>query len=199
MLSNPLGFLFFPQKQWEIVSNAATDKFNAALPYPIIFALVPAIAWYYGTTRVGWTVADGAVVKLTADSALKIVLAFYMAMIGSIIAIGYSIHWMSETYGTESSIAKGITISGYTATPLFIAGLLGLYPHLFADLVLGTIAVCWAVYLLFTGVPIVLKIPEERGFLYSSAIIAVSLVVLIILMGATVILWDNGFMPVFID
>ncbi|MCB1615726.1 MAG: DUF1282 family protein [Pseudomonadales bacterium] len=199
MLSNPLGFLFFPHKQWEIVSDAATDKFNAALPYPIIFALVPALAWYYGTTQIGWTVADGNVVRLTTDSALKIVIAFYLAMIFAIIAIGYSIHWMSETYGTASSIAKGITISGYTATPMFIAGILGVYPLLWLDMILGTIAVCWAVYLLFIGVPIVLKIPEERGFLYSSAIISVCLVVLIVLMGFTVILWDNGFMPVFID
>jgi hypothetical protein len=36
---------------------------------------------------------------------------------------------------------------------------------------------------------------QERGFLFASAVVAVCLVILIGIMGASVILWDMGFAP----
>ena len=62
-------------------------------------------------------------------------------------------------------LTKGIVIAGLTATPLFIAGLVGFYPVLWLDLLVGVAAVSWAVYLMYLGIPIVMNIPEERGFL----------------------------------
>jgi hypothetical protein len=120
-------------------------------------------------------------------------------MIGCVAVIGYAIHWMSETYGADSTITKGIVIAGLTATPLFIAGLVGFYPLLWLDLLIGVAAVSWSVYLLYLGIPIVMKIPEERGFLFSSAVIAIALVILICLMVGSVILWDFGAAPAFTD
>ena len=199
MFLNPLAFLTSPAQQWQKMADAPGDAFDVAALYPVLAALVPAVAWYYGTAVVGWTVGEGDVVRLTGGSAFRIVCAFYVVMVASILAVGYSIFWMSRTYGCETSFAKGIAISGYTATPLFIAGLLGFYPLLWLDLVLGTVAACWAVYLLYTGVPLVMKIPVEKGFLYSSAIMAVCLVLVICILVVTVILWDLGFMPVFTD
>ena len=106
---------------------------------------------------------------------------------------------MSQTYGAKSTISRGIVIAGFTATPLFIAGLTGFYPLLWLDLLIGVVAVCWAVYLLYLGIPIVMDIPEERGFLFSSAVIAICLVMVICIMGGSVILWDFGAAPAFTD
>jgi hypothetical protein len=200
MLINPFSIMLRPRAKWQEVSELPQEDFDMAAMYPVLFAMIPAAAWYYGTTQVGWTVGDSTdIVKLTEASAFRIICAFYGAMVISILAIGYSIHWMSGTYGVKASFSEGIAISGITATPLFLAGLLGFYPVMWVDLILGTVAACWSVYLLYIGVPVVLKIPEEKGFLYSSAIMAVCLVLLIVILVATAILWDMGFMPVFTD
>lgn len=200
MVSNPLGFIFAPHKQWRELSRLSPAQFSSTLLYPILFAVLPCVAWYYGTTQVGWSIAGSdEVTRLTPDSALKMIIAFYFAMLGSLIAIGWTIHWMSHTYGCDTSWIKGISIAGYVATPLFLAGLVGFYPLLWLDLGIGIIAISWAVYLLYTGVPDVMGIPADRGFLYASAVIAVCLVILVVIMGASVVLWDMGFMPVFTD
>ena len=60
-------------------------------------------------------------------------------------------------------------------------------------------AAAYAVYLLYIGVPIVMRIPEERGFLSASAMVAVGLVGCAALLAATVILWEMSAMPVFTD
>jgi len=57
------------------------------------------------------------------------------------------------------------------------------------------VAVGWSLYLLYVGIPAVMKVPQERGFLFASAVVAVCLVILIAIMGASVILWDMGFAP----
>ncbi len=197
MLLNPLELMINPKYSWAKIAEKPASEFKSASVYPLVFALLPAAAWYFGTTDVGWTVTDGNVTRLTTDSAFKIVCAFYSIMVISVLAIGYSIHWMSDTYNSRSSINKGIAVAGFTATPLFIAGVSGIYPLLWFDLILGILALSWTIYLLYVGVPIVMHIPQEQGFLYASAIVAVGLVVFIAILVATAVLWQWGFMPVF--
>ncbi len=197
--SNPLGFLFTPIKQWQAIAEEPLEKFSKHLIYPFVLALLPAVAWYYGITEIGWTVADGEPIKLTKESALPIIVLFYIAMVSSVVIIGYMIHWMSETYEAKTSVAKGIAITGYISTPMFLAGLVGFYPLLWLDLGVGIIALSWSIYLLYVGIPIAMKQPKEQGFLYASAIVGVCLVILICIMVGSVILWDFGAAPVFTD
>lgn len=199
LVSNPLGFLFSPRQQWQAVGALPNSALPSKLLYAIILAIGPCIAWYYGATKVGWSIGDGEIVLLTETSALRIVIAFYAAMLGSLCVIGYFIHWMADTYGSESSMTKGIVVASYTATPLFIAGLCGFYPVFWLDMLLGIASLSWAVYLLYVGIPAVMNIPSERGFLYASAVVGVCMVIFMALMGGVVILWEMGLAPVFVD
>jgi len=194
-----IALLFQPHRGWQRIAAHAPSNVAAALWYPLLFALLPALAWYSGTTRVGWRIGSDEVVRLTATSALPIVVLFYLAMVAAVAGIGFMVHWMARTYGAASTLAKGIALAGCTATPLFLAGAVGFYPWIMLDLIVGLIAICYAVYLLYIGIPIVMQIPEERGFLFASAVIAVCLVIFIAIMGATVILWDMGATPIFTD
>ena len=199
MFNHAIGLLVQPSVQWRKVSQLPPATMTTMILYPCIMALLPAVAWYYGTTEIGWTVGDGDSIKLTRDSALAIIILFYLAMISAVGIIGYFIHWMSDTYGADSTVAKGVVIAGFAATPLFLAGLTGFYPILWLDMLLAVVAVCWSVYLLYTGIPIVMEIPEERGFLFSSAVIAICMVMAICIMVGSVILWDFGAAPAFTD
>lgn len=200
MIQHAYGLLVRPSAQWRTIANLPDSSFRNLMLFPCLFAILPAVAWFYGTSRVGWTVGDsGDAIKLTVESARQITILFYIAMLGSVAVIGYFIHWMSETYGAASTLTKGIVIVGLTSTPLFLAGLVGFYPLLWIDLLIGVFAVSWSVYLLYLGIPIVMNIPEERGFLFSSAVVGVALVILICMMVGSVILWEYGAAPAFTD
>jgi hypothetical protein len=200
MIQHTFGLLVRPSAQWRTVADLPESSLKTLVLYPCVLAILPAVAWYYGTTQIGWSVGDsGETIKLTTQSARQICILFYLTMVVCVAAIGYFIHWMSETYGAESTITKGIVIAGLTATPLFIAGLVGFHPVLWLDMLVGVVAVCWSVYLMYLGIPIVMNIPEERGFLFSSAVLGVAMVILICLMVGSVILWDFGAAPAFTD
>lgn len=200
MIQHTIGLLLKPSAQWRSIAQMPEKSRNVLVLYPLILAVLPAIAWYYGTSQVGWTTGSrGNVVRLTTESAFQISILFYLVMVGSVAIIGYFIHWMSNTYGAESTVAKGIVIAGLTATPLFVTGLVGFYPTLWLDLLIGVVAIAWAVYLMYLGIPIMMKIPEERGFLFSSAVLAISLVVLVSIMVISILAWDYGAAPAFTD
>ena len=199
MIANMFGVIFHPKVQWQSIAERQSFPLVGSVFYTALLACVPAVAWYYGTTAIGWKVGDGEVIKLTENSAAVIIGLFYLTMVASICAVGYMIHWMSKTYGTDSSTAKGIAVAGISATPLFLAGVIGFVPVYGLDLLIGVAAVSYAVYLLYLGIPMVMGIPAERGFLFSSAVIAFCMVILMVIMGGSVILWDLGAAPDFTD
>lgn len=64
-------------------------------------------------------------------------------------------------------------------------------------MIAGLIGVAYSVYLLYTGVPILMHIPEERGFIYASSIVTCGLVLLVSIIAGSVILWNLGLGPQF--
>ena len=193
------GIMISPGATWARIRDHRDSVVVTYIKFVIPMALLPAVAWYFGSVEVGWQLGDR-IIKLTSTSALQIMGLFYFAMLVGVGGLGFMLHWMSETYeARQSSIARGVQIAAYTLTPMFLCGAIGFYPLLWLDMLLGSIAVCWAVYLLYKGVPIVLEIPQERGFLYASAMVAVGLVACVAMLTATVILWEMGTMPVFTD
>lgn len=178
-VANPLGFLLNPYKQWRALASLPVTDYPKFLFYPLIMALLAPIAWYYGVTQVGWTVANGEPIKLTPESGLTVVVLFYLALQLSVLVIGYLTHWMSSTYQARTSLAKGVVIVSFVATPLYLAGLVGFYPILWLDFSVGVVALAWSIFLLYTGIPAAMELPKEQGFLYASAVAGVAMVMLI--------------------
>ena len=198
-MNHLIGIIFSPRDEWAAIRDKNDTAVLTYLKFVVPIALLPAVAWYFGSVEVGWQLGDR-VIKLTEESALQIMALFYLAMLIGTGMLGFMVHWMSETYEAEtSSLHKGIAIAAYTLSPLFVCGVIGFYPMLWLDMLLGCVAAAYAVYLLYIGVPIVMRIPSERGFLFASAMVAVGLVGCAAMLAATVILWEMGAMPVFTD
>jgi Yip1 domain len=187
-----------PIAAWRELATKRVSLLGCLLTHTVPWALLPAVCWYFGVTQVGWQIGLEPKQKMTPDSALFICVLFYFAMLAGVLFLGYMVHWMAETYAAaDSSVAKGVMIVTYTATPFFLAGLLGLYPSLWIDIAVGSVVAGYCVYLLYIGVPIVMGVAPERGFLFASSVVAVALVAIVALMGGTAILWDFGAEPVY--
>ena len=162
-------------------------------------ALISPVAGFIGTTTFGWQIGAGLPLKLTVSSAAQISIVYFGAILVTIFVIGALIHWMSETYGAKQPLERCVAIAAYSAVPLFLVGVFQIYPVLWINFLIGLPALAYAVYLLYLGVPIVMNISTERGFLFSSAVLAVSLVALVGLLASTVVLWSYGLGPSFVD
>jgi hypothetical protein len=189
MIHHVWGLFAHPDQEWQEIRGEHESVSHMYLSHVLLLAAIPAISAYIGTTMVGWSIAGGEPVRLTAASALPMTILSYLAMLAGVAVMGAFIHWMSRTYDASPSMGDCIVFAAYCATPLFIGGLATLYPNLWLIMGAGTAAVCYTAYLLYVGIPSFMNIPKEEGFMFSSSVLAVGLVVLVAIMAVSVVLW----------
>lgn len=196
VLQHIWGLFSRPEQQWRTIREQHCTITKCYCSHVLLLAALPVIAGFIGTTQIGWQIGAREVVKLTVPSAVAIALLSYVTILVAVFSIGWLIHWMGETYGARKPLAQCVALAAYTATPLFLVGMLWVYPVLWFNLLVGLPALAYTVYLLYVGVPIMMEVSQERGFLFASAVLAVGLVTLVAVLAITAILWGSGFEPV---
>jgi hypothetical protein len=197
MISHVAGLFTHPHQEWKEIRDNPESISHVYFAHVLFLALIPPVSMYIGTTKVGWVIGKGDPVMLTESSALVMSGFMYLAMLAGVAVMGAFIHWMSRTYDSAPGFARCVVFAAYTATPLFVAGLCALYPNVVLTMLVGIAAVFYTVYLLYTGIPIFMKIPEDEGFVYSSSILTIGLVMFVSLMAITVLIWSFGFGPAY--
>ncbi|BDM65055.1 YIP1 family protein [Shewanella sp. NFH-SH190041] len=194
ILSHLKGLYTHPKQEWHTIEQNHETAHNS-LTHILLIALIPAICSYIANTQIGWNPGAGDLLYLTPASALYMSAGMYFGLIAGVFALAYLVYWMAKTFDASPSYTQAFELASYTATPLFMVGFSALYPELWFMMLVGLAGVSYSVYLLYTGVPILMKIPEEKGFIYASSVVTAGLVLLVALMTGSVILWSNGFGP----
>ncbi|MBM7060701.1 YIP1 family protein [Pseudomonas sp. UL073] len=197
MIHHVLGLFTHPDQEWQEIRGEEESISHMYLTHVLLLAAIPAVSAYIGTTQVGWTIGNGAPVMLTEGSAMAMTILSYLAMLAGVAVMGAFIHWMARTYDASPTMTQCVVFAAYTATPLFIGGLAALYPNLWLAMAVGTAAICYTVYLLYVGIPTFMNIPKDEGFLFSSSVLAVGLVVLVAMIALSVVLWGSGIGPIY--
>jgi hypothetical protein len=104
---------------------------------------------------------------------------------------------MSKTYSAESHAYKGFVFMGLCCTPVFLAGIFAAYPIWWLDILIAIAACSYAIRLIYLGIPDMMNVPEDLGFLYASAVFAVALVYVVVVLVGTVLVWEYVAAPVF--
>ncbi len=197
MINHVWGLFTHPDQEWQEIRGEHESISHMYLSHVLILAAIPAVSAYIGTTQVGWSIGGGEAVRLTAGSALQMTILSYIAMLVGVAVMGAFIHWMARTYDANPSLSDCMVFAAYCATPLFIGGLAALYPNMWLSMAVGTAAVCYTAYLLYVGIPSFMNIPKDEGFMFSSSVLAVGLVVLVAIMATSVVMWGFGVGPVY--
>lgn len=198
MLQHVWGLFAHPEQEWEDIRKEDCSIGRCYCTHVLTLAAIPPICGFIGTTQIGWRIGGGEITKLAVSNGLTIAVLYYITLLVAVFSIGKMIHWMGQTYDANVGLPRCIGLAAYTATPLFVIGIMGLYPILWLNLLLGLPALAYTVFLLYTGVPVMMEVSKDKGFLFSSAVLAVGLVSLVAVLVATVILWDAGMGPVFV-
>lgn len=198
-LAHSFGLFTHPDQEWEAIRKESESVTRLYVGHILLLALIPAVAGFYGTTQVGWQIGDGQITRLSTASALQLSVLFYVAMLAGIFVLGKFIDFFAATYDAVERIPRGVALAAYTATPIFLIGVIAAYPNIWVNMLAGLVAAGYAVYLLYKGLPILMKIPEERGFMFASAVLTVGLVMFVALLAISVVIWSMGIGPVYVN
>ncbi|ELR63747.1 Hypothetical protein C942_03416 [Photobacterium marinum] len=196
ILGHLFGLYTHPKQEWRTIDKEH-EGIQSSLSHIMLIALLPPTFAFISSVFIGWRIGAGEPIFLTQSSALGMSVAMYFALIAGVFALAYLAHWMSHTFGSTPTFTQALELAAYTATPLFMVSIAAIYPQVWFLMIAGLIGVAYSVYLLYTGVPILMHIPEERGFIYASSIVTCGLVLLVSIIAGSVILWNLGLGPQF--
>jgi hypothetical protein len=192
ILNHIWGLYAHPKEEWQTI-----EKRHESLMYSFVhiltIALIPAICSYFAAAHIGWAIGAGDAIKISESSALAMSVAMYSGLVAGVFALAYLIQWMAKTFDATPDFTQSLELAAYTATPLLMVGLTALYPVLWFVTLAGLAAVSYSVYLLYSGIPIMMNIPEEKGFIYASSVVTCGLVLLVSLMAISAIMFGMGF------
>ncbi|WP_049723640.1 Yip1 family protein [Gilvimarinus polysaccharolyticus] len=202
-LQHTLGMFINPAREWQRIRDEDHSFYKVYWTHVPLLALIPVVCAYFGVTYQGWSIGSGSVVRLTPDSALILCVAAYLAELAAVHVLGWYINWMSQSFGVEGEARKrhykGTALAVYSAIPMMLAGLILLWPELWLVAGVFIVAACYSTYLIYQGIPIIMNIPKERGFIYASSVITVGLVLAVVVMITTVIVWSSGMGPIYVS
>ncbi|MBX2807246.1 MAG: YIP1 family protein [Cellvibrionaceae bacterium] len=203
ILEHTLGIMLHPDSEWKAIRKEQHSFKQVFLSHVPFLALIPTVAFFIGVTQVGWSVGVGDPVKLTMLSALELCGLTYFALLVGVYCLGEFINWMAKTYGVKDAEDRrhyeGTALAVYVTTPVFLVGILGVYPNLWLNAGATVIAGAYAVYLIYEGIPILMNISKDQAFMYASSVVTIGLVLMVLVRVAAVIVWSVGIGPVYVD
>ncbi|SHJ88342.1 Yip1 family protein [Halomonas caseinilytica] len=192
MLTHVWGLIAHPNREWKQIKQERETLTHLYEHHVLLLAAIPVVCSYIGTTQVGWSLGGGTTIQLSYLDALGAGVVFYLVILAAVYAVGKIIRYMAKRYTRPPSQSQCIVFAGYVATPMFLSGVVAVYPLIWLCLLAGVIGLCYTAYLLYIGIPAFLNISKEEGFIVSSTTLAFGVLILEALLGMTVLLWGYG-------
>ncbi|MBN7121576.1 Yip1 family protein [Erwinia billingiae] len=187
------GLLAHPDREMRDIKQENETVSHHYTHHVLLLALIPVICAFIGTTQLGWDLGARQTIALSMVTAFGLAILFYAVILGGVAVMGRVIHWMARDYPQRPSLQRCTVFAGYVATPLFISGLVALYPLVWLCLFVGTLALVYTGYLLYVGIPLFLNIDKEESMRFSGSTLAIGVLVLEVLLALTVVLWGYGY------
>ena len=173
------SILLKPKATWPEIDSEPADAASLYKNYVMILALIPAVASFIGLSLIGIG-AFGVSFRVPIVSGLANMVVGYVLSLVMVFVLALIIDAMAPTFeGTRSQIGA-LKLSAYASTAAFVGGIFSLLPSLS---VLGALAALYGVYLLYTGLPVLMKCPPDKAIAYTAVVVVCAIV------GGFIIAW----------
>ncbi len=187
--------LLHPAGVFEELADTRPDPHVVFFRYLVWLAVIPPVFAYIGASNFGWRLGAAQPLYLDGGELIVISMLYFFVLIFGFVSTAMVAQWMASTYGARHSLGIHFALVTIVAAPLVAGSVVHLYPHIFFNVIALIPILMWSMYLLYRGLPVVLKISPERGMLMASALIGYLLVAAVSFLGLVVALWGRGIGP----
>lgn len=157
LIQRAKNILITPKTEWTVVAGETATLGSLLTGYVLPLSLIPAIASLLGGFLFG-----GMLLGLTYGiimAVVTVVAAILAYVIGT-----YIIDALAPSFKSEKNIGASAQLMAYSATAMWVAGILGIIPVLgWLAMIAGAV---YCIYLMYLGLGPVKKTPEDQRVLY---------------------------------
>jgi hypothetical protein len=187
--ANPVGFpgwqvdrakkiMITPHKEWAVIEAEPDSVGGLYIRYAMIWALVPALAIFIRAIVFGYGIV-GFTYRLAKIPALAIAVTQYVMALVSIAILALITDFIVTQFDGKANTLNAFRLSVYSATAAWLAGIFNLVPGMGLLTVLGL----YSFYLFYTGLPRLMKVPQDKA-LVCTVVIALLAIILALIAGA---------------
>ena len=163
-----------PDPTWTTIANEGADAPTLIVNYVLPLAGAAAVAQAIGAAVVGQNFGVLGTYRMPLFTALELaVVSLIFAAVG-VVVLSIIIDTLAPTFGATRSREQALKVAVYSATPVWLAGLLQIVPALGALALVGAL---YALYLLYLGLPRLMKSPPDKTIGYLGTVIACAVVI----------------------
>ena len=179
----------------ELAASPEPSAARILFGYTLLILLLPPVCSWIGGYSFGWRLGAADPLYFSASTLWLISLGYFIALVFGFVSTAVLSRWMAGTYGARTSIGLHFALITIVGQPLALASVAHIFPNVFFNVIVLIPTMIWSMYLLYTGIPVVLNVPPERGMLMASSLVGWLLVAAVSLLGLTVGLWTAGIGP----
>jgi hypothetical protein len=163
------SIMLTPETEWTAIEREKSTASGLFIHYVAVLAAIPEVAHFIGQSLIG------AYTPL-ATGFLRAIIA-YLASFAVVYLIAIVIDLSARRFGGQRNFPAALKLSVYSHTPLWLAGIFLLIPGLNFLLILGV----YGVYLLWIGLPLLMRVPREKSLRYAVLVTACALIPAVVL------------------
>ncbi len=161
--------ILHPKEEWSKISARQTTNKNLilfyALPLAAVAAVISLLVVWLGT-------------YLTFGFALKVAMLQLVLPVVTIIAAAILTNELAETFNSVKNLPNAFKLIVYSYTPWLLANIIA---SIWWALSWVMIFSLYGIYLLWLGLPVLMKTPEDKKPVYTLAVVVIIFVVQLIL------------------
>ena len=161
-----------PKQAWPVIAAEETDVTTLYTQYIMILALIPAVAGFIGMSLIGVS-ALGHTVRVPLFSGIVNMVVSYVLSLAMVYVLALLADRLAPNFSGEKNLVNALKLVAYSSTSGMLGGIFSLIPSLS---LLGLLASLYSLYLLFVGVPIMMKSPQEKALPYTAVLLVCGLV-----------------------
>jgi hypothetical protein len=172
------NILISPRTEWPVIDAEPATVASLYTGYIVPLAAIPAICGVIGSALFGVSVPLLGRIRIPITTAIvNAVVAYVVTLIG-VYVFAMIIDALAPTFGGTKNQVQALKVVAYSSTAAWVAGILSIFPGLYP---LELIVALYCFYLLFLGLPICMKVPENKAIGYTIVSIVCAFVLALVI------------------
>jgi hypothetical protein len=163
-----------PKHEWTVIAGESTATGTLITGYVLPLAILSAIAGLIGGSLIGHSVPLAGAYRIPIVTGMVFAIYHVAMAIVSVFVLSLVISALGPSFGGTKNQRQALKVAAYSYTPAWIAGVLTAVPMLGMLAFLGAI---YGLYLLYLGLPKLMKSPEEKSLVYTAVVVICAIVI----------------------
>jgi hypothetical protein len=166
-----------PAEEWRVIEKEPTTTGDLYTSYIIPLAAIGPVASIVGLSIIGIGSPLGGTYRVSLMTAIGHAVVTYVLALAGVYVLALIIDALAPTFNGTKNSSQALKVAAYSSTAGWLVGIFNLIPALAFLQIFGL----YSLYLLFLGLPALMKSPQDKTLAYTVVVIIAGLIIFAII------------------